>query len=422
MRKSTSLTIPEELLALEDIVIIESMLTSNNEIIISVKSTKKEIPCHRCGALCDAHGRGTPTKLRHLPILGHKTYIEMTPPRGICKKCDTTTTQTLSWHNRNGRYTKPYEEYILLSMINSTLADVSIKEEISDSAVQSIIDRLVETTIDWSKIKCLGILGIDEITLKKGYQDYITMITSRVDGKNRILAVLKGREKTTIEEFFNSIPRKKRKTIAAVCCDMWDGYISAAQEVFGDTVAIIVDRFHVAKLYRKCLVSLRQKELSRLRKELSEEEYKSLKKAISILVTNKELYSNKDKQELEKLFVYSPAIKAAYRMARKLTAIYNANHRKETANKKINDWIVEARNNTATCFEGFIGTLLKYLDKITNYFTDRYTSGFVEGLNNKFKVIKRRCYGIFNLNHFFQRIFLDLEGYDLLLDNQNVTA
>ena len=51
------------------------------------------------------------------------------------------------------------------------------------------------------------------------------------------------------------------------------------------------------------------------------------------------------------------------------------------------------------------------MDEITNYFLDRQTSGFVEGLNNKIKVIKRRCYGILNVKHLFQRIYLDLSGY-----------
>ncbi|WP_295612960.1 transposase, partial [uncultured Lamprocystis sp.] len=51
--------------------------------------------------------------------------------------------------------------------------------------------------------------------------------------------------------------------------------------------------------------------------------------------------------------------------------------------------------------------------EITNYFLGRHNSGFVEGLNNKIKVIKRRCYGILNLGHLFQRIQLDLVGYKL---------
>jgi len=54
--------------------------------------------------------------------------------------------------------------------------------------------------------------------------------------------------------------------------------------VFGKNVPIVADRFHVAKLYRGCLVSLRKQELKRLRKELSSEEYKALKSAIAILV------------------------------------------------------------------------------------------------------------------------------------------
>jgi transposase len=50
---------------------------------------------------------------------------------------------------------------------------------------------------------------------------------------------------------------------------MYDGYINAEKEVFGKRVHIVVDRFHVAKLYRNGFESLRKKELRRLKKELS---------------------------------------------------------------------------------------------------------------------------------------------------------
>ncbi|MBI4853435.1 MAG: transposase [Acidobacteria bacterium] len=62
--------------------------------------------------------------------------------------------------------------------------------------------------------------------------------------------------------------------------------------------------------------------------------------------------------------------------------------------------------------EIFLTTLDNWIDEITNFFLDRNSSAFVEGLNNKIKVLKRRCYCIFNLSHLFQRIFLDLVGYD----------
>jgi transposase len=71
------------------------------------------------------------------------------------------------------------------------------------------------------------------------------------------------------------------------------------------------------------------------------------------------------------------------------------------------------KRSAIRCFDGFIKTLMARKDEIANYFLGRHNSGFVEGLNNKINVIKRRCYGILNLGHLFQRIQLDLVGYKL---------
>jgi transposase len=49
--------------------------------------------------------------------------------------------------------------------------------------------------------------------------------------------------------------------------------------------------------------------------------------------------------------------------------------------------------------------------RIANYFIAQQTSGFVEGFNNKLKVLKRRCYGMTNPTRLFQRLTLDTEGY-----------
>ncbi|MFM0515421.1 transposase, partial [Paraburkholderia sp. RL17-373-BIF-A] len=61
----------------------------------------------------------------------------------------------------------------------------------------------------------------------------------------------------------------------------------------------------------------------------------------------------------------------------------------------------------------FIATLGKYQPYMANYFKQRRNSGFVEGLNNLIKVIKRRCYGIFKPETLFQRLFLDLQGFKI---------
>jgi len=97
------------------------------------------------------------------------------------------------------------------------------------------------------------VIGIDEISLKKGHKDFVTIVTAYTGGNIIILAV---------------------------CSDLYEGYINAAKEVFGKGIPIVLDRFHIAKLYRKGLDELRKREMKRLRKELPKEEYEKLKGAM----------------------------------------------------------------------------------------------------------------------------------------------
>ena len=112
-----------------------------------------------------------------------------------------------------------------------------------------------------------------------------------------------------------------------------------------------------------------------------------------------------------KLFSYSPSLKKAYTLREELTAIFELGLTKEQGLMRLRKWIAKVRQSGVTCFNKFLKTLEKYIDKVANYFTKRASSGFVEGLNNKIKTIKRRCYGLHKIASLFQRIFLDLEGY-----------
>jgi len=418
------LKLTPELLGLSDITITDISETRDGTIHVTVKSTQTETLCRHCKLPTELYGYGRTLTLRHLSILSREVYIKITPPRGICKRCDDhpTTTQTLDWFQRNGHHTKPYDDYLMLQLIGSTQTDVVKKERLTEEILQGVIDRYQLDEVDWKTIHRIGLLGIDEIAKKKGYNDYVTLITSRYQGVNKILGVIRGKEKAAIKAFLSAIPKKKHKTITAVCVDLCDNYINAAKEVLGNDIPIVADRFHVAKLYRKAITTLRSSELKRLRKELSEKEYKSLRPAIKILISKHECYSKQDKKILSPLFKLSHAIKTAYRLARELTHIYNKHHRKATAKNKIQKWIHKVEKSEVRCLDKFIKTLQTYDELVANYFINRDTSGWVEGINNKVKVIKRRCYGITNLKHFFQRILLDLQGYDIFLSKQTVRA
>jgi len=74
-------------------------------------------------------------------------------------------------------------------------------------------------------------------------------------------------------------------------------------------------------------------------------------------------------------------------------------------------WISIVKEAEIGYFDKFIRTMEEKMDLITNYFVRRKSSGFVEGLNHKIKVMLKRCYGMLNRIHIFQRLTLDLNGY-----------
>lgn len=268
--------ITPELLGLSDVIIKKvTPNLSTNEIIIEVESTKPEIMCRQCGKLTERYGRGRTLRFRHLPMFGKTTYIEITPKRGRCTDCDNnpSTNETMGWYEPKSKMTKAFEQHLLFELVNSTIADVSHKEILDYHTVSHLIDRYIETSPDFSTISSLGILGFDEISLKKGHRNFVTLVTYRVDNKVHILGTINGHEKTEIIQFLSTIPRRLHDTVQAACCDLYEGYVRAIETVFKNKVPIVADRFHVRRLYLKSLVSLRKSEVARLRKELTPVEY-----------------------------------------------------------------------------------------------------------------------------------------------------
>lgn len=153
--------------------------------------------------------------------------------------------------------------------------------------------------------------------------------------------------------------------------------------------------------------------MNQLKQELSELEYKQIIGATKILRRANECLTDDEKRIVSLVFSCSPELMGAYLLAIKLTQTFNTHLTKEKAKIRFDECILLVNKSKLTCFKKFIATLKKWKNEITNYFVNRYTSAFVEGLNNKIKVLKRRCYGIYDLKHFFQRLFLDLSGYEL---------
>lgn len=405
-------------LDIPDVEVIGTEINERGDYIIKVESTRNGAVCQYCGRqLTKLNGHNREIELRHLPILGRRVYIRIRPKRYECPNCGgKTTTQELDWYESKSPHTKAYERHLMLSLINSTVEDVSRKEAVGYKAVEGAIVRCIHTEVNWDEFTHLNLIGLDEIALRKGRQNYVALITSQQeDGRVAILGVLADRKKETVRVFLESIPARLRPTMQKVCTDMWDGYVNAVEEFAAAhkdvSLEVVVDRFHVAKNYRECVDKVRKKECRRLKAELSAEEYEKLEGVMWIVRKNNGDLTDMEREKLNFLFEHSPDLKLAYTFREELTSILELNLTVEEGKDRLLKWCNKVRGSTLSCFDKFLTTLDDWIDKIANYFSDRLSSGFVEGLNNKVKVLKRRCYGILQITTLFQRLYLDLEGY-----------
>jgi transposase len=216
--------------------------TEKGEWLIRVESTLTETRCRKCDRLIShSHGFANPIRLRHLPLFEVPVSIELRPKRYRCPWCEghPTTTEQLSWYEPRSPNTKPYEQWLLRLLINSTITDVSQKLNLTEETVSGVLERWIETKVDWSTLQSIEVLGIDEISLKRGHRDFVTIVSTPTAEGVKVLAVLADRQKETVTAYLASMPVHVRSKIQRVCIDMYQGYANAVREKLQDAKLVV---------------------------------------------------------------------------------------------------------------------------------------------------------------------------------------
>lgn len=195
-QKPAQIQIP---LDIADVETVRTEIDPDGKLLIWVESQVESTACGVCRNQVRAtFGHGQAIRLRHLPVLGRETYICIRPRRARCRKCERepTTTQVLEWYDQRSPHTKAYDRYLLKQLVNSTIEDVSLRENVGYDAIVGTLNRQSENKIDWEKVDDLHTVGIDEIAMSKGRKNYAAIITARQKGgKVQLLAVLPDRKK-----------------------------------------------------------------------------------------------------------------------------------------------------------------------------------------------------------------------------------
>lgn len=266
-------------------------------------------------------------------------------------------------------------------------------------------------------------LSIDEVSLSKG--ELYTFVTNKNGrGKKKsLVAIIKGTKSQDIIDVINKIPLEKRKLVKEVTLDMANNMQSASRMCFPESY-LVTDRFHVVKLVMEALQHLR----ITYRWEEIEKENQAIKKAKEqgvkyipftfdnddtpkqllarsryIIAKKPNQWTENQKQRAELLFKNYPLIHQAYKHTLEFRNIYEETY-KETAKKKITDWISKTKLLNMTIFNTVTNSINYHLETILNFFIKRHTNANAESFNSKIKLFRANQRGVVDVKFFLFRM------------------
>ena len=336
-------------------------------------------------------------QFRDLPITGKEVYLHLSQRQFYCQDCDRHFNERFSFVDQKRTMTRRYERYVYECCKASTIQKISAQENLVWHTVNEICQRGARKELDEHPLSKVRVIGMDEFAMKKGHRDYATVIVDleRVE----IIDILEYRDQEKLMEYFKNRGTAWCEGIEVFCSDMWQGFLNTAKAVFPNAT-LVVDRFHCFGYLNKALDNERK---SLRRKFKDQEDFKRLKWA---LLKNAEDLTDDQKKKLARAFLLAPQLKLLYEHKEKFRSIFDQRLTREQGEIELNQWIEQAKKMKNQHLNNFLSMLNAWKDYVLNYFTHRFTTSVIEGINNAIKTVKRMGYCFRNFVNFKQRILI----------------
>lgn len=110
---------------------------------------------------------------------------------------------------------------------------------------------------------------------------------------------------------------------------------------------------------------------------------------------------------MRRLFDQLPEVEIAYSLRWGVTEVFDTAENRQEAQRRLEEYRAVLDEDDAEFLE-FFAMYDAHQDGILAYFDAGKTSGVVEGINNKARVITKRCYGVKDAKTLWNRLCLDL--------------
>jgi transposase len=356
--------------------------------------------CPRCGKATAGGYDHKDRCVRHLDIWGMRTFVHFPQRRFDCEVCGKPFTETLEWIDPKRRQTRAYEAHIYQRVQKTPRKHVALQERLNESTVLDIFKKWAKEATRQPRRRGVRVLGVDEISLRKRHKQY-ALVLSDLE-RRAVIDVLPNRQKDTLEKWLDDLTEEERRAIKVVSIDMWKPYRQAVRKKLPHA-EIVADRFHVMKQLNHQLDLLRRA----LQKKADDALYQVLKGNRWLLLRNRSELKPEEEAKLRVILDTSDELRNIYLLKEEFRTICDKINDKARAERFLQAWMWKAMATGSRYLIRFVKTLRNWWHEFLNYFDDRVTQGFVEGINRAIRGIINRAFGFRNFDNFRLQVLVE---------------
>ena len=376
-----------EFLNLED-VIITKVENVSGQLHISIELPRRKHVCPCCGAETDRVHDYRMQVVKDVP-LARDTFLHLRKRRYRCD-CGKRFFERNNFLPRYYRVTSRLVTDIIFAFKKTLSAkEIGYRFNVSGATAMRYFNLFNKKLT-----KLPEVISLDEFKGNSGGQKYNSIV---VDPKERIvLDILPNRFENDLIRYFSQFPNKM--DVKFFVCDMNPHFRQVAKICFPQTT-IIADKYHVIRQAYWAMEKVRKNEQSKLSARFR----KYFKRSKNLLMKRTEKLTDEEMERLSLMFEIAPRLADAYRIKNEFLTVIRSKSSAE-GKQRLVDWLFSVEVMDLPEFTDCTKAYHNWFQEILNSMDAPWTNGYIEGCNNKTKVLKRVSYGMRNFNNFRKRI------------------
>ena len=344
--------------------------------------------CSVCNEPAPGYDQLAQRRFEFIPIWGFAVVLLYSMRRLSCEACGVKVEQ-VPWGMGKHTLSRAYMLYLANWARKLSWKETALSFNTSWEKVCQAVEYVVGWGLEHRQLGPLRAIGVDEIAYGKGH-DYLTLVYQIDSGVTRLLWVGEKRTKESFQKFFDLIGKDLAKKIEFVCSDMWKPYLDLIKKHCTNALNIL-DRFHIVAKLNKALDEVRAGEARQLVKDGYEP---VLKKSRWCLLKRKENLTDNQRIKLREVLTYNLKSVRGYLLKEYFQLFWEYNS-PAWAGKFLDQWCAQVMRSRIEPLKKFARTVRSHRELLLNYFRAHkaFSSGVIEGLNNKAKVTMRKAYG-----------------------------